>query len=141
MKKMPIDDIALPTGVKGLGKYTSKKLGKSGIFTNVFKGTPVHVKASIKYNDLLEHFKLNSVEPIRNHSKIKWVYLKSNSYGLETIAFKGYEDPDEIMDFISEHIDYDRLYKGAMEKKIKMFYESLSWNLPIDKANTLERFF
>jgi len=141
MKKMPIDDIALPTGVKGLGKYTSKKLGKSGIFTNVFKGTPVHVKASIKYNDLLEYFKLNSVEPIRNHSKIKWVYLKSNSYGLETIAFKGYEDPDKIMNFISEHVDYDRLYKGAMEKKIKMFYESLSWSLPVDKANTLERFF
>ena len=28
-----------------------------------------------------------------------------------------------------------------MQKKIKMFYEALSWDLPVDKINTLERFF
>jgi len=45
------------------------------------------------------------------------------------------------MDFIKQYVDYDKLYKGAMEKKIKMFYESLGWDLPVDKKNTLERFF
>ena len=141
MKNESIENIALPTGVKGLGKYTSRHLGKSGIFTNVFKGTPAHVKASIKYNDLLKHFGLNNIEPIRNNSKIKWIYLKSNSFGIDAIAFKGYDDPKEIMDFISENVDYDKLYKGAMEKKIKMFYEALNWSLPVNKQNTLERFF
>ena len=29
----------------------------------------------------------------------------------------------------------------AMEKKIRMFYEALGWSLPINKINTLERFF
>ncbi len=141
MKNESIENIALPTGVKGLEKYTSRHLGKSGIFTNVFKGTPAHVKASIKYNDLLKHFGLNNIEPIRNNSKIKWIYLKSNSFGIDAIAFKGYDDPKEIMDFISENVDYDKLYKGAMEKKIKMFYEALDWSLPVNKQNTLERFF
>ena len=67
--------------------------------------------------------------------------MKNNTLGVEATAFKGYDDPPEIMKFIEENIDYDRLYKGAMEKKIKMFYEALNWDLPVDKQNTLERFF
>ena len=42
-----------------------------------------------------------------------------------------------IMSFIKQHIDCDKLYKGAMEKKVKVFYEALKWELPIDKKNTL----
>ena len=45
------------------------------------------------------------------------------------------------MNFIKQYIDYDKLYKGALEKKIRMFYEALQWDMPVDKANTLERFF
>ena len=29
----------------------------------------------------------------------------------------------------------------ALNKKIQMFYEALSWDMPVDKANTIERFF
>ena len=32
-------------------------------------------------------------------------------------------------------------YKQALQKKIQMFYEALSWDMPVDKKNTLERFF
>ena len=140
-RKMSVEDIALPTGVKGLGKYTAKHLGKSGIFTNVFKGTPVHVKASIKYNDLLKYFGSSNVEPIRNSSKIKWIYLKNNTLGVEATAFKGYDDPPKIMEFIKKNMDYDKLFTRALEKKIRMFYEALNWEMPVDKINTLERFF
>ena len=62
MRKLPIEDIALPTGVKGIIKYTDKKSSKGNIFTTVYKGAPVHVKASIKYNDLLKYFGLNNVD-------------------------------------------------------------------------------
>tara|TARA_B100001123_G_scaffold430329_1_gene550116 strand:+ start:735 stop:3260 length:2526 start_codon:yes stop_codon:yes gene_type:complete len=145
MKTEPIEDIALPTGVKGLKKYLDKKRSKfsntGSIFSNLKKGTPVHVKASIKYNDLLKHFGLNNIEPIRNSSKIKWIYLKNNSYGIEAIAFKGYDDPPEIMDFIKQYANYDKLYKGAMEKKIIMFYNALNWEMPTDRQNSIERFF
>ena len=144
---MSIHDISLPTGVKGFNKYIDKRYndkniyGNGNMFTDLHKGAPVHVKSSIKYNDLLKYFGLNNVEPIRNNSKIKWVYLKSNTYGLKSLAFKGYDDPPQIMDFIKQHVDCNKLYKGAMEKKIKMFYESLNWDLPVNKKNTLERFF
>jgi len=147
MKKMPISDVALPTGVRGLKKYIDKRhnnkkiYGAGSIFTDTHKGTPVHVKASIKYNDLLKHFGLENIEPIRNKEKIKWVYMKNNPLGIDALAFKGYDDPKQITDFIEQYIDYDRLFEGALQKKIKMFYEAMSWDLPVDKINTLERFF
>ena len=94
-----------------------------------------------KYNDLLKHFGLENTEPIRNKEKIKWMYLKNNPYGIDALAFKGYDDPPKIMEFIKQNVDYDKLFTRALEKKIRMFYEALSWDMPVDKKNTLERFF
>ena len=147
MKTKSISDVALPTGVKGLSKYTDKRYnnkkiyGAGTIFTDTHKGTPVHVKAAIKYNDLLKYFGADNNEPIRNKEKIRWAYLKNNPLGIDALAFKGYDDPKKITDFIEQYIDHDRLFDGQLKKKIKMFYEALSWDLPVDKINTLERFF
>ena len=74
------------------------------------KGTPVHVKAAWVYNDLLKHHKLENVEKIKNSEKIKWVYLKQNPLSIEQIAFKGYDDPSEIMDYIKQYVDHDKLF-------------------------------
>ena len=60
---------------------------------------------------------------------------------VKQIAFKGYDDPPKIMDFIIENIDYEKLFNRALLKKIRMFYEALEWDMPVDKINTLERFF
>ena len=145
MKTEPIENIALPTGVKSLVQYRARVTGKFGrtkkLFTETVKGTPVHIKSAIIYNDLLKYYKLNNIETITGGNKIKWIYLKQNPFNIKTVAFKGYEDPKEIMDFISEYVDYDKLFESALVKKIKMFYEALKWEMPIEKENTLERFF
>jgi len=144
MKTQSLYDIALPTGVKGINKFSGKKKGKFKTkqqFTEFKKGTPVHVKAVIRYNDLLKYYKKSNFEPIRNSDKIKWVYLKQNPFNIDALAFKGYDDPPEILKFINQYINHVKLYDRALHKKIKMFYESLKWSLPIDKKNTLERFF
>ena len=141
MKTLPIDDIALPIGVKNLGKFKKHKSKQDdGVFTNLHKGTPVHVKASWVYNDLLKYWKLKNTETIKNSEKIKWVYLKQNPLSIAQIAFKGYDDPPEIMDYINQYVDHDKLFNKALQKKIDMFYDSMEWIL-IDKQNTLERFF
>ena len=104
IKTLPIEDIALPTGVKKLSKFTNKNTrGKiqsgQGIFTEMVKGTPVHVKAAWIYNDLLKYYNLTDCEKINNSEKIKWVYLKSNNpLQIKQIAFKGYDDPPQIME-------------------------------------------
>ena len=77
-----IDDIALPSGVKGMTKYKGTKSG--GIFRTPKSGTPAHVKASLAYNDLLSYYKSKHLEPIRN-GKIKWVYLKNNPFHLDAV--------------------------------------------------------
>ena len=147
MKTSDIQDIALPTGVRGITKFTDKRYnnkkiyGKGSIFTDTLKGAPVHVKSAIIYNDLLKYFGLNNVEKIRSAEKIKWVYLKPNSLNVQQIAFKGYDDPPQIMDFIKENVDYEKLFQKALFKKIKVFYEAMNWELPVDKINTLDRFF
>ena len=58
---------------------------------------------------------------------------------VKQIAFKGYDDPPKIMDFIIENIDHEKLFNRALLKKIRMFYEALNWDMPIDKINTLEK--
>ena len=144
MKQMNLSDISTPTGVKGIQKFidrSRKKFKTKSMFTDVRKGTPVHVKSVIIYNDLLKYFDLANIEPIRNSDKIKWVYLKSNPLNIKTIAFKDYEDPKEIMDFIQQYVDYDKIFERTLNKKMKIWYEALSWEDPVDKQYTLERFF
>ena len=51
------------------------------------------------------------------------------------------EDPDEIIRFISENINYDKMFKQLLKKKLELFYDCLSWDEPTDKAKTIERFF
>ena len=145
MKTLPLEDIALPTGVKNLGKFADKRRvgklhSKGSIMTPMHKGTPVHVKAAWIYNDLLKHYGLNNVEQIKNSEKIKWVYLKDNPLSISQIAFKGYDDPKEIMDYINQYVNHSKLFEKALKKKIDMFYDSMGWVL-VDKKNTLERFF
>ena len=66
--------------------------------------------------------------------------MKKNPLGVDALAFKGYDDPKQITDFIEQYIDYDRLFEGALQKKINMFYGALSWELPVDSQNTIARF-
>jgi DNA polymerase elongation subunit (family B) len=142
MKKSDLQDIASPTGVKGLTKYVDKsKKSSKAMFTALLKGAPVHVKAAIAYNDLLKYFKLKNTERIKNNEKIKWVYLKDNPYNVQGIAFKGYDDPPEIMDFIMKYIDYDKILNKSLDNKLQTWYDALQWAEPIDVRNTLERFF
>jgi hypothetical protein len=100
----------------------------------------VHVKAAIIYNDLLKHHKLDKNERIKNSEKIKWVYLKENPLQIKQIGFKGYDDPPEIMEYIEQDVDRDKLFNKALKKKLDMFYDAMGWVL-IDKQDTLERFF
>jgi len=153
MKLNQLDEISSPTGVKGIWKYLRKENEHSStsilekpkdrrVFSLFHKGTPVHVKAAIAYNDLVKYFgQDNKYGFINNGDKIRWVYLKTNPLGLKVVAYKGHEDPPEIMNYIHEHIDHDKIYGQAMTKKLQMFYDSLNWGKPVDIEQSIERFF
>ena len=136
---MDCNKISIPIGVKGIHKYRRKD---GDIFKSHHLGTPVHVKSALCYNDFLKYYKISKqYSGISNGEKIKWVYLKQNPLGLNTIAYKGYEDPPEVLDFIRTYINPNKLYDKALHKKIMMLYEALGWTEPTDATKTIERFF
>ena len=141
MNALPIDSFAMPTGIRSLSKYVQPK-SPGQKFTTFNSGAPIHVKSAVNYNDLLLHFEVSKQYLyISSAEKIKWVYLTKNPLGIESLAYKGYEDPKEILQYIRDYIDYDKMYDKNLHRKIMMFYEAMAWSEPIDKNFTLERFF
>lgn len=139
MKTKPMFDIMFPTGIKELSKYKTKK-AKGQVFGNRVKGTPVHAKSALNYNDLMTYYKITASQPILDGEKIKWTYLKQNPLGLDTMAVKGFNDPEEIMKFIIQYIDYDRIFTASLENKLGDFYSALNWGA-IPKNDNMADFF
>jgi len=138
ISNQPITSLGRNSGVKGISKYTYKDQ-LLGAFT---KGTPAHVKSCIAHNQLLTHYNLTTkYEPIKDGDKIKWVYLLHNNLGLESVAFTGYKDSDEILNIINTYIDYDQIWNSEIGKKLEQFYTSLGWELPNENLETASQFF
>jgi DNA polymerase elongation subunit (family B) len=134
-----VKDVAKNSAVKNLTKYIPK--GKRVPFTTM-KGTPAHVKAAIAYNDCLVHFKAPfKYEPMKNGDKVKWVYLKNNPLGLDAVAFTGYQDPPEIVEFISTYIDHSKIFDRELSGKLQDFYDAIGWGQVISEQRTAEKFF
>ena len=140
LRNVDISQIAKPTGVNGIKKYTEAK-GTSKSLTKYRNGTPVHIKSAMFYNDFLRIRKLTrKFEGIRDADKIKWVYMKSNPYNFPIMAFKGYDDPAEIMDFIKQYADYEKIFDKSLKGKMEDFYEALGWG-KIPNNNAIFDFF
>ena len=143
-KELPTMDvvkIAKAGAVKNLSKYMPKKRNQTAMFQFV-SGTPAHVKASIAYNQLLKHFKVeNQFEPLKDGDKIKWVYLKQNPYGLDGVAMNGYNDPPQIMELINTYINHDKIFERELLKKLEDFYGALDWGEVLSSTKTAEKFF
>ena len=144
MVNLPVNKIAKGGAIKELSKYDNGTWRKdSGLPIASFeKGTPAHVKAGITYNRLLKFFNCPfKNEPIRDGDKVKWVYLKTNPLGLDTVAFKDYNDPKEIMDFVEQYVDRDMIYKAELENKVDDFYNALKWEKASNDTKTAKKFF
>ena len=116
IKQAKLSDILLPTGVKEISKF---KYGQ--------KGTPIHVKSAQNYNKLLELYKIENLPKIEDGDKILWAYLKPNSYGFETIAVRGYDDPREITDFIEKFADRKAIFEDRLLNKMQKIWDNLGW--------------
>jgi len=144
MPSLPVRTIAKGGAIKELSKYDKGSWRKDGgeAIASFEKGTPAHVKAGITYNRLLKFFDCPfKNEPIRDGDKVKWVYLKTNPLGLDTVAFKDYNDPKEIMDFVEQYVDRDMIYKAELENKVNDFYNALKWEKASNDTKTAKKFF
>ena len=138
MTSLHYDVLANPIGVKGIGKYQVKDIESA--FSSYKKGTPVHVKSAINYNDMLHHFGIRDHETIKDGDKIKWAYLKGNPYGFDTIALRGYDDPPEVVEFVNMYIDRDKMFQSDLQGKIDDFYAAMNWG-KLPENNAVNKFF
>jgi DNA polymerase elongation subunit (family B) len=138
LDETPYIDVARNTSVKNISEYDV-----GGDLNKFEKGTPAHVKAALTYNTLLKRFKIeNRYAPISDGEKIKYVMLKPNELKIHTLAFKGYNDPIEITNFIEEYIDVNALFDKELRSKIQDFYDALGWGiLPMDVNLNANEFF
>lgn len=134
-------DLARPTSVKEMSKYTDNSHSE---FMFSRKGTPVHVKAAISYNDFIRDLGLeNKYSLIGDNEKIKWVYLAQNKFNIDQLAFKGNdEDPIEIIKFIEENLDREKIFDSEMTGKLQDLYDALGWgNIPTKVNQLFSTFF
>ena len=134
-------EVARNTSANNISEYSA---GEENNGMNRFKkGTPAHIKAAIVYNRLLTYYGIETkFEPIRDGAKIKYVYLKNNPLQIETVAVKGYQDPPQIVDMITEYIDTDALFENELRNKLDDFYTALKWGLlPTEKNQNADEFF
>jgi len=123
--------IGNPTSVKVLNDYVEAVPKPGKILSTLKKGAGANVKAATAYNDLLRFWGLDKdYSQIVQGDKIKWVYLKSNPYQMEAIAFMEFDMPDKMRDFINEYIDRDKSFQTILQNKLQGFYDDLEWILP-----------
>jgi len=144
MGEFAIEDIAKNTSVKFISNteaQTNFNPSSRELFQFV-DGSTAQCKAALAYNDMLKKHNLSETEPIMHGGKIKWVYLKNNSYGLDGMAFKDDgKDPKEVMNFINNHIDRNRIWDAELEKKIADFYTAMRWQMYSENAAAIDEFF
>lgn len=133
LKQLDLEEIANPTAVKKLNKYLKTKPGKGELFSTIGKGAPASVKATIRYNDLLRFWGLNKKHPyIVQGDKIKWVYLKSNPYQIEAIAFLPGDFPKKIKELIETYFDREKTFESIFLNKLEGLYSDLNWELKLN---------
>ena len=141
----PVIEIAKNTSVKfkSGGETKTDYNPKDRPKFKFIKGTTAQGKAALFYNDLLKHWGLDKdVPPIFHGQKIKWVYLKQNEFGGDGIALKADgTDPDEIMNFIEQFVDRNKMYEQELKGKLSDFYKILNWDYPNPSDKTLGEFF
>jgi hypothetical protein len=128
---LPPEDIAFPRGVNNLKTYSSN----ISIYT---KGTPIHVRGSLVYNNLLKKRDLlKKYTEIHEGEKIKFLYLKEpNMIRENIISFNSILPPEfELHDYI----DYNLQFQKTFIEPISTILDAISWSL--ENKSTLDSFF
>jgi DNA polymerase elongation subunit (family B) len=119
-KSLPPEEISFPRGINGLSQYSNK--------TTIYsKGTPIHVKGALLYNNYLEEKGLTKKYPlIQEGEKIKFAYLKKpNPFKDSVISFPGRLPPEFNL---NPYIDYDMQFEKTFLDPIKVVLDCMNWS-------------
>jgi DNA polymerase elongation subunit (family B) len=120
-REMPFEDVAFPRGCRYIHKWSSA----SDIYR---KGTPIHVRAALMYNQMLEEKKLTRrYQPIFEGDKIKFCYMKLPNPTRENVFAVPTVLPDEFA--LDNYIDYEKQFEKSFKEPLNNICESIGWRL------------
>ena len=129
--KLSPEDIAFPRGVSEMEKWADA----ASLYK---KGTPIHVRAALLYNDQLNKNKLASrYERIMSGNKMKFLYMKmpnslhENVFGFVNVL------PKELD--LAQYIDYNKQFEKSFLDPIQIILDAMV--LKVEKEYKLEVFF
>src|SRR5210317_2206398 len=128
---LPAEAVSFPRSCNNMKKYHSS----SSVF---IKGTPIHVKGALIYNQQIKEFGLEKKYPlIQEGDKIKFVkLLEANPFKFDVISYVT-KLPKEFK--LQEYIDYEVQFDKTFLDPMRFILESIGWS-PEPKAS-LEAFF
>ena len=128
---LPFEDVAFPRGVNDMDKWSDAS-------TIWKKSTPIHVKGSLIYNDILRKKNItNKYPPINQGEKIKFAYcIVPNPLRVPVISC-----PDALpTEFgLEQYIDREKQFEKAFLDPIKTIANAINWN--VEHKQTLDLFF
>jgi DNA polymerase elongation subunit (family B) len=126
------EEVARPTGVKGIAER------ESGLKSDL--GTPIHVRASMLYNQHIKQLNLQSVyHLIKEGEKIKYVYLKMpNPIKQNVIAWPVDDElPKEFG--LHKYVDFAGQFDKTFLSAIQIILNAIGWNA--EHVDSLDDFF
>lgn len=127
LKELPIDKIAIPSGISNITKYE-----------NVTKAVPMHVRASLIFNNYIEKHNMTNYQRINNGDKIKYIFLKKNP--ITTSDVIGFNDVEFLIETgLDKFIDYPRLFERTFLTPVKGLTDAIGWETK--KSVTIKKLF
>ena len=123
--------VAFPRGVNNLEKYKHR--------TDIYsKGTPIHVRGALLYNDFVKKNKLqHKYQLIQEGEKIKFIYLKTpNPLHENCVSFFSTIPPEMNLD---KYVDYQLQFEKSFLDPLKNVLQCVGWTH--EKKVTIGSFF
>jgi DNA polymerase elongation subunit (family B) len=129
--RLPVEDIAAPRTVNNIDKFKDHT-------TLYKKATPIHVRASILHNYLIETKHLDKkYTPLNNGDKMKFVFLKTPNPIRENVIGFINEFPPEFG--LTNWVDRDIMFEKNFLDPMKVILDTIGWNT--EKKISIEDFF
>jgi len=126
----PIHEVSFPRSVSDVAKYVTNN--------GYAKGTPIHARGAILYNNMLKTKKLRKYHSIFNGDKIKFVYLKlPNPINENVISYPDDKLPTELG--LERYIDYELQFTKTYIDPIQNVLDAIGWST--EPRASLEDFF
>ena len=131
--KHPFEDVAFPRSISDLNKYTVQGEGLI-----VPKGTPIHARGALVFNNLLNEHKLTKkFETIKDGEKIKFCYMVMPNPTRQNVLSIVSSLPKEFG--LEKYLDYELQFNKAFVEPLRAILTAVGWQ--VEKTNTLEDFF